>query len=95
VEGPPVPIVQEAGRAPEPVWIQRLQEKKISPNVELLIIKTFGTYDNDWAVEDQCLFFTKENVMMQLDCCAVKLDVLVHPSLDKKLLLPQPCTACP
>jgi hypothetical protein len=25
--GPPVPIVQEAGRAPEPVWTQRLEEK--------------------------------------------------------------------
>jgi hypothetical protein len=24
---PPVPIVQEAGWAPEPVWTQRLQEK--------------------------------------------------------------------
>jgi hypothetical protein len=26
-KGPPVPIVQEAGWAPEPVWIQRLEEK--------------------------------------------------------------------
>jgi hypothetical protein len=26
-KGPPVPIVQEAGWAPEPVWTQRLQEK--------------------------------------------------------------------
>jgi hypothetical protein len=26
-KGSPVPIVQEAGWAPEPVWIQRLQEK--------------------------------------------------------------------
>jgi hypothetical protein len=26
-KGPPVPIVQEAGRAPEPVWTQRLEEK--------------------------------------------------------------------
>jgi hypothetical protein len=26
--GPPVPIVQEAGWAPEPVWTQRLEEKK-------------------------------------------------------------------
>jgi hypothetical protein len=26
-KGPPVPIVQEAGWAPEPVWAQRLQEK--------------------------------------------------------------------
>jgi hypothetical protein len=26
-KGPPLPIVQEAGWAPEPVWTQRLQEK--------------------------------------------------------------------
>jgi hypothetical protein len=26
-KGPPVPIVQEAGWAPEPVWTQRIEEK--------------------------------------------------------------------
>jgi hypothetical protein len=26
-KGPPVPIVQEAGWAPEPAWTQRLEEK--------------------------------------------------------------------
>jgi hypothetical protein len=30
-KGPPVPIVQEAGWAPEPVGTQRLQEKILSP----------------------------------------------------------------
>jgi hypothetical protein len=30
-KGPPVPIVQEAGWAPEPVWTQRLQEKSSAP----------------------------------------------------------------
>jgi hypothetical protein len=29
-KGPPVPIVQEAGWAPEPVWKQRLQEKSLA-----------------------------------------------------------------
>jgi hypothetical protein len=28
---PPVPIVQEAGWAPEPVWTQRLEEKSFAP----------------------------------------------------------------
>jgi hypothetical protein len=28
---PPVPIVQEAGWAPEPVWTQRLEEKLFAP----------------------------------------------------------------
>jgi hypothetical protein len=27
----PVPIVQEAGRVPEPVWTQRLEEKSSAP----------------------------------------------------------------
>jgi hypothetical protein len=27
----PVPIVQEAGWAPEPVWTQRLEEKSFAP----------------------------------------------------------------
>jgi hypothetical protein len=28
---PPVPIVQEAGWAPEPVWTQTIQEKSLAP----------------------------------------------------------------
>jgi hypothetical protein len=30
-KGPPLPIVQEAGWAPEPVWTQRLEEKSFVP----------------------------------------------------------------
>jgi hypothetical protein len=30
-KGPPVPIVQEAGWTPEPVWTQGLQEKSFAP----------------------------------------------------------------
>jgi hypothetical protein len=30
-KGPPVPIVHEAGWAPEPVWTQRLEEKSSTP----------------------------------------------------------------
>jgi hypothetical protein len=30
-KGPPVPIVHEAGWAPEPVWTQRLEEKSFAP----------------------------------------------------------------
>jgi hypothetical protein len=29
-KGPPVPIVQETGWAPEPVWTQRLEEKSFA-----------------------------------------------------------------
>jgi hypothetical protein len=30
-KGPPLPIVQEAGRTSEPVWTQRLEEKSFAP----------------------------------------------------------------
>jgi hypothetical protein len=30
-KGPPVPIGQEAGWAPEPVWTQRLEEESFAP----------------------------------------------------------------
>jgi hypothetical protein len=30
-KGPPVPIVQDTGWAPEPVWKQRLEEKSFAP----------------------------------------------------------------
>jgi hypothetical protein len=34
-KGPPVPIVQEAGWAPEPVWTQRIEEKPLPlPGIE-------------------------------------------------------------
>jgi hypothetical protein len=34
-KGPPVPIVQEAGWAPEPVWTQRFEEKSLPlPGIE-------------------------------------------------------------
>jgi hypothetical protein len=33
-KGPPVPNVQEAGWAPEPVWTQRLEEKILCPRRE-------------------------------------------------------------
>jgi hypothetical protein len=33
-EGPPVPIVQEAEWASEPVWTQRLEEKSFAPAVD-------------------------------------------------------------
>jgi hypothetical protein len=30
-KGPPVPIGEEAGWAPEPVWTQRIEEKSFAP----------------------------------------------------------------
>jgi hypothetical protein len=30
-KGPPLPIVQEAGWAPDPVWTQRIEKKSFAP----------------------------------------------------------------
>jgi hypothetical protein len=42
-KGPPVPIVREAGWAPEPVWTQRLEEKILFPcrgsNLDRLVVQ--------------------------------------------------------
>jgi hypothetical protein len=38
-KGPPVPIVQEAGWAPELVWTQRLEEKSFAPFIWLPVFK--------------------------------------------------------
>jgi hypothetical protein len=49
-KNPPVPIVQEAGWAPEPVWTQRLQ-KKFSASVgdRSPVVQTAVRHYTDWA----------------------------------------------
>jgi hypothetical protein len=37
-KGPPVPIVQEAGWAPEPVWTQRLEKKSFASAADRTLI---------------------------------------------------------
>jgi hypothetical protein len=52
-KGPPVPIVQEAGWAPEPVWTQRLQEKSYRlcrwSNLDLPVVRPVARHYTDWA----------------------------------------------
>jgi hypothetical protein len=43
-KGPPVPIVQKAGWAPEPVWTQRLKEKSFAPAGKTLGRTTFDQW---------------------------------------------------
>jgi hypothetical protein len=50
-KGPPVPIVQEAGRGPEPVWTQRLEEKSFAPAGEWTpVIQSVVRHYIDWAI---------------------------------------------
>jgi hypothetical protein len=47
---PLVPIVQEAGRAPEPVWTQRLKEKSSASVVDRSPVVQFVVrHYTDWA----------------------------------------------
>jgi hypothetical protein len=52
-EGPPVPIVQEAGWAPEPVWTQRLEEKSYRlcrvSNLDRPVVQPVARHYTDWA----------------------------------------------
>jgi hypothetical protein len=43
-KGPPVPIVQEAGWVPEPVWTQRLEEKSSAPSGDRSLIAQSSTW---------------------------------------------------
>jgi hypothetical protein len=49
-KGPLVPIVQEAGWAPEPVWTQRLEEKFFaSAGDRTPIVQSVVRHYTDWA----------------------------------------------
>jgi hypothetical protein len=52
-KGPPVPIVQEAGWAPEPVWTQRLEENSfrlyLGSNLDRPVVQPVARHYTDWA----------------------------------------------
>jgi hypothetical protein len=52
-KGSPVPIVQEAGWAPEPVWTQRLEEKCFciyrGSNLDRSVVQPVARHYTDWA----------------------------------------------
>jgi hypothetical protein len=58
-KGPPVPIVYEAGWAPEPVWTQRIQEKSFrlcrGSNLDRLVVQPVARHYTDWAWVAQML----------------------------------------
>jgi hypothetical protein len=54
---PAVPIVQEAGWAPEPVWTQRLEDKSFAPppgsNPDRPVVQPVVRHYTDWATRLQ------------------------------------------
>jgi hypothetical protein len=50
---PPVPIVQETGWAPEPVWTQRLEENSsASVGDRTPVVQSVVRHYTDWATPD-------------------------------------------
>jgi hypothetical protein len=54
-KGPPVPIVQEAGWAPEPVWTQRLEENSSASVGDRTPVVQSVVSQYDWATSDTSL----------------------------------------
>jgi hypothetical protein len=61
-KGPPVPIVQEAGWAPEPVWTQRVQEKSFclcqGSNLNRLVVELVARHYTAWATRLTIMYTT-------------------------------------
>jgi hypothetical protein len=65
-KGPPVPIGQEAGWAPEPVWTQTLHEKSsASVGDRTLVIQSVFSHKTDWATPAPMRHVTLENMCAQ------------------------------
>jgi hypothetical protein len=69
--GPPVPIVQEAGWTPEPVWTQRLEEKSFTPrresNPDRPVVQPVVRHYTAWA----------SRLLMLLSSCGRKSSVIL------------------
>jgi hypothetical protein len=69
-KGPPVPIVQEAGWAPEPVWTQRLQEKSFrlcrGSNLDCPFVQPVARQYTDWATRLTSWNISQFNIKMDI-----------------------------
>jgi hypothetical protein len=63
-KGPPVPIVQEAGWASEPVWTQRLEEKSFAPAGDRTPIARSSSPQSDTILPELTRLLS--NVLVQL-----------------------------
>jgi hypothetical protein len=59
-KGPPVPIVLEAGWAPEPVWTQRIEEKSFAcreSNPDRPVVQPVVRHYTAWAIPAETIDF--------------------------------------
>jgi hypothetical protein len=70
-KGAPVPIVQETGWAPEPVWTQRLEEKILclcrGSNLDRPIVQPLVRHYTDWATPAPVSIITVNNILLDFD----------------------------
>jgi hypothetical protein len=85
-KGRPVPIVQEAGWAPELVWTQRLEERSLASDGDwTLIAQSIARHYTDWATAAPGYFCTRAFSVVE---CAMHITsmifevVIVLKSLD-------------
>jgi hypothetical protein len=78
-KGPPVPIVEEAGWAPEPVWTQRLQEKSFGlcreSNLDGQVIQPVARHCTDWATLAHITSAYMDNMCTPFDLQLPALDI--------------------
>jgi hypothetical protein len=90
-KGPPVPTVQEAEWAPEPVWTQRLEEQSSclcrGSNLGHRVVQPIARHYTDWASQLTMLHVWKPNIQINFttlnDCL---LDSAFSPVLVVLLL---------
>jgi hypothetical protein len=88
-KGLPVPIVQEAGWFPEPVWTQRLEEKSfaitVSPFLGIASVSPHNNWSNlvVWVLFQSCRYEIRRQFMQSTEHLGFHLDVSsdVWPSL--------------
>jgi hypothetical protein len=81
-KGPPVPIVQEAGWAPEPVWTQRLEEKAFRLcqgwNLDRLVVQSVTRHYTDWATPTSPLGLMQNYNFPAVLCGRAKRDEVIE-----------------
>jgi hypothetical protein len=69
-KGPPVPIGQEAGWAPEPVWTQRIEENPL-PGIDRPVVHSAVRHYTDSATPAPKTFLVLKRFLKKLSCVKI------------------------
>jgi hypothetical protein len=89
-EVPPVPVVQEAGWAPQPVWTQRLEKNSSclcrGSDLDRPVVQSVVIYYTDWATRANNLHGkTTRNFVSLATAYVSQQSTLLHCSLTRKV----------